>query len=142
MIRPLFLLTVFLAAPAAAQQVPGPIPADVVQVYDGDSLTVQALVWPGHTVTAAVRLAGVDAPEIRGRCAEEKAAALAARDHLRGLVQDGRVFLRDVRVEKYGRALAAVSLIDGRDVAAEMLAAGFGRPYGGEKRGGWCSKID
>mgnify|MGYP002377449583 FL=1 len=135
-------MTLFVAAPAVAQQVPGPIPADVVSVYDGDSLTVQALVWPGHTVTTAVRLAGVDAPEIKGRCEEEKAAALAARDHLRSLVQDGRVFLWNVQVEKYGRALAAVSLNDGRDVAAEMLAGGFGRPYGGEKRAGWCSKIE
>lgn len=70
------------AAALGSPQHEGPPPAGVVgrchvvEVYDGDTLTVE------FTVTARVRLLGCWSDEIRTRDAAEKARGLAARDHL------------------------------------------------------------
>ncbi len=46
----------------------GPYRADVVSVYDGDTFTADIHVFPGLTYRRAVRVAGIDTPEIRGKC--------------------------------------------------------------------------
>ena len=118
---------------------PGPVPARVVAVIDGDSLRVRALIWVGQELETVVRLAGVDAPELRGRCAGERQAAARARDQLERLVGDGPVRLRDVRFDKYGgRVLASVETQRGEDVARRMLEDGLVRRYDGASRASWC----
>ncbi len=62
----------------AGEIIPGPVTADVVSVYDGDTLTVDAHPWPQITVRTSVRVDGIDAPEIRGKCDSEKAMAREA----------------------------------------------------------------
>ncbi|MEL7228734.1 MAG: thermonuclease family protein [Pseudomonadota bacterium] len=115
----------------------GPILAHVVRVRDGDSIDVIAHVWPGTQIRVSVRLAGIDAPELRARCGEEKRLAVAARDRLAQLVADGPVYLEQVRGGKYfGRILARV-FVDGIDVQNALLKEKLARPYGG-KRAGWC----
>ena len=81
--RKRYLIAVLLAFPGvalAADAIPGPIVATVVKVYDGDTLTVNAYPWPGMTVRTAVRVNGVDTPEIRGLCDAETELAKRARD--------------------------------------------------------------
>ena len=107
----------------AAERLAGPVEADVVRVVDGDTLVARARIWLGQTVETHVRLAGVDAPELRGKCAAEKARALAAREALARLVGEGPVLL----------ATGAHG-----DVAAALVAGGFVRAYGGGARSGWC----
>ena len=88
-----YLIAVLLALPAtvqAADAIPGPIVAAVVRVYDGDTLTVNAFPWPGMTIRTAVRVNGVDTPEIRGLCDAETELATRARDYVRATV--GRPF--------------------------------------------------
>ena len=63
----------------AAQHYDGPIVADVVSVYVGDTLTVDAHPWPQITMRVSVRVNGIDTPEIRGKCEEEKVLAQNAR---------------------------------------------------------------
>ena len=70
----------------AAELIPGPINARVVSVYDGDTMTVGAAPWPGLTARTSVRVAGVDTPEIRGKCQAEKDLAVRARDFVRSSV--------------------------------------------------------
>lgn len=67
------------------------VSARVISVYDGDTITVVAEPWPGHFVETRVRLAGVDTPEIRGRCEAEEDLALVARGRLVELVGDSEV---------------------------------------------------
>lgn len=136
----MFLLLVALAAPVAARdRLPGPIPAAVAAVIDGDTLRVKARVWLGQEVDTLVRLLGVDAPELDGRCAEERRRAEEARAFLRRRAQGGRVSLVDVRTDKFGgRVLARVLDDDGTDLGAALVAAGLARPYGGGRRGAWC----
>ena len=73
--------------PAAAEILPGPVLAEVVEIIDGDTLAVRARIWLDQTIEARVRLSGIDAPELRGRCAAERHAAVAARA-LIGLAHD------------------------------------------------------
>ena len=80
------ILALIPAAALAADTIPGPINARVVSVYDGDTLTVDAEPWPGLTARTKVRVAGVDTPEIRGKCQAEKDLAIQARDFVRSLV--------------------------------------------------------
>ena len=116
---------------------PGPFQARVVRVIDGDSLIVQVGLWFGQSVVEHIRIAGIDAPEMKGRCPSEIDAAKAARQYLAGLVGGGAIELRDVRREKYGRALASV-IAGGVNVGEALVREGLARPYDGRKRGGWC----
>lgn len=114
------------------------VPADVVSVYDGDTMTVDAHPWPGLTIRTAVRLVGIDTPEINGKCSDERNLAQAAKAALTTLAGTS-VLLVGVQPDKYGgRVDARVMGADGRDLAAAMIAAGHGRPYDGGRRAGWC----
>lgn len=129
-----------IAGPSTAAEVlPGPVVAEVVEVIDGDTLRVRAHIWLGQTVEVSVRIAGVDAPELRGRCAEERQAAAAARSLLAALTADGTVLLRDVTHDKYGgRVVALVADRTGRDLGQAVVEAGLARFYGGGSRRSWC----
>ena len=63
----------------------------------------------------SVRLRGIDTPELRSRCADEKRAAKIARDALRGKILHRVVELSHTSTEKYGRLLADVTL-DGESI--------------------------
>jgi micrococcal nuclease len=118
---------------------PGPIPAAVVEVVDGDTLRVRAQVWLDLELETLVRLRGIDTPELRGKCEAEKAQARAAKDALARLAADGPVALTQVEYEKYaGRVLADIAGASGQDLAQAMIAAGHARAYAGGARQGWC----
>ncbi|WAP70646.1 hypothetical protein [Jiella pelagia] len=81
----LTLIGCIIALPAAEagelayqREIAGPVAANVVKVRDGDTVEVEAFVWPMQSVHVAVRLRGIDAPEKRGKCEAEKAAAARA----------------------------------------------------------------
>lgn len=135
-----YLITLPLAPPAgAAERIRGPVEAEVVRVMDGDTIAVRAHVWPGHVVEVAVRLAGIDTPELKGKCEAERALAQQARALVERELASGRALLRDVTFDKYGgRALALVQSEDGSDLAARLVAADLARPYGGKTKQGWC----
>jgi endonuclease YncB( thermonuclease family) len=132
------------AISGAAETLPGPVRARVLSVIDGDTLAVQARIWLGQDVDIHVRLTGIDAPELKGRCAEERRAAVEARETLVRLVGfgggvGGEVILSDIRYDKYGgRVLARVAAPDGTDLAQALVARHLARPYDGRSRAGWC----
>ena len=132
------------AAGAAAETrrgVPGPVRAHLVRVVDGDTVEVLARIWPDHYVETLVRLAGIDAPELRGRCGEETALAERARARLAALLAGNRLLLADIHYGKYaGRVVARVLTEDGRDVAGVLLAEKLARPYDGGRRAPWCGE--
>lgn len=119
--------------------VAGPVTARVLRVIDGDTIAVRARIWVGQSVETRVRIAGVDTPELRGRCAREIEMATAARDLVAVILGDEVAILRDVRFDKFGgRVLARVENTAGEDIAMRLIAAGLGRPYDGGKRAPWC----
>jgi endonuclease YncB( thermonuclease family) len=114
-------------------------PAEVMRVLDGDTFEARVHVWPGMQITTRVRLRGIDAPELRARCDDEREKALAAREALARLLAQGSVGVARVGQDKYGgRVDADVSTADTPDVSAAMLQGGFARPYAGGRRESWC----
>ncbi|RXF73402.1 hypothetical protein EK403_11115, partial [Hansschlegelia zhihuaiae] len=107
-------------------------------MLDGDTFEARVAAFPGHEVVTRVRIAGLDAPERRGRCDGETQAASAATEALRRLIDGRRLTLAEVRGDKYfGRVVARVSTSDAGDVAAALVAQGHGRAYAGGRRAGW-----
>jgi endonuclease YncB( thermonuclease family) len=135
------------AAPVATAEdiLAGPVPALVEEVVDGDTLRVRARIWLGQEVATYVRLAGVDAPEVRGACRRERELARQAQDFLIAHLLSGRdetagVQLREVRYGKYARRIVArVETATGLDLGAALLAAGLAQPYDGGRRPIWCN---
>lgn len=124
---------------AYLREIAGPVAARVVKVRDGDTVEVEAFIWPMQSVHVAVRLRGIDAPEHRGGCGAEKAAAQVATDRLTQLVGGGNVTLTGISGDKYfGRVLASLSASDGSDVSAQLLREGLVVRYEGGKRRDWC----
>lgn len=114
-------------------------PAEVLRVIDGDTFEARVNLWPGLAVTTRVRLRGIDAPELKARCDEERSKAEAARDALRAMLDQGEVGIDHVTLDKYGgRVVADASTAATPDVSAALLEAGHARRYGGGRRQGWC----
>ncbi|MCX7305719.1 MAG: thermonuclease family protein [Hyphomicrobiales bacterium] len=134
------MATLLACFPAgAAKLFRGPVDAVVVEVLDGDTFVAEAMVWPGHSVRVNIRIRGIDAPDMKARCADEKSAALQAREALVHLLGDGRVAISNIAGAKYyGRVLADVSTSQGLPVAPILLNENLVRPYGGERRRTWC----
>ena len=111
----------------------------IVGIYDGDTITVTINDWPeliGNAIS--VRVAGIDTPEIRGRCEIEKAMARDARRFTRDAVTGAKkVELHNLRRDKYFRILADVCL-DGDALSDRLVSAGFARRYEGGSRRSWC----
>lgn len=109
--------------------------AEVVSVHDGDTFTLDLDLGVDVRTRQRVRLRGVDAPElatVEGRAAREKTRLLLPVGSS-VVVQTEQTRARSVDREKYGRLLAAVTLPDGRDLAAALVAAGHAWPWTGRR---------
>ena len=114
-------------------------PAQVVRVLDGDTFEARVSVWPGIDITTKVRLRGIDAPELRAHCAEERTRAQLARDALVALLAEGAVGITHVTPDKYGgRVVADAATRKTADISAALLHAGLVRRYAGGRRESWC----
>ena len=92
----------------------------------------------GITIKTAVRVNGIDTPDIRGLCEAETELAKKARDLVIANVGD-HVELTNIALGQFaGRIIADVALADGRSLAALLITEGLGREYDGGRREGWC----
>lgn len=123
------------AAESQWRSVTGPVSARIIRIIDGDTLLVDAHPWPGQAVRVSVRLRGIDTPESRSPCPDERLAADQARSELERLVSGfSTIELINVSGGKYyGRVLADLKA-GTQDVAAAMLESGLARPYRGGRR--------
>ncbi len=109
--------------------------AHVVSVYDGDTCRVDIdlglHVWVRDE---KIRLARIDAPEIRG---EERQQGLASRDFLRQLILDRDIYLETIKDKKgkFGRYIGEIWVQDENgeyfNVNDRMVDEGFAEPYNG-----------
>ncbi|MFQ5674047.1 MAG: thermonuclease family protein [Nitrospinales bacterium] len=114
--------------------------AKYLKNYDGDTITFDLPGLPaiiGESIN--VRVAGIDTPEIRGKCAEEKQLARKAKTFVESILQTaGSIRLENIRRGKYFRIVARVT-VDNRNLAEMLLAQGLAVPYdGGRKSAPWC----
>lgn len=96
--------------------------AHVEYVYDGDTITVD--VELGFTIhkEEKLRLARIDAPELRG---DERPQGLIARDALRELIDNKEITFTDEGTGKYGRTIAEVFVNDTINVSDWLVRNGY-----------------
>lgn len=108
----------------------------ILKVIDGDTILINVDDIPdvfGKEV--AVRIRGVDTPEMRTKNPKEKELALKAKDRL-GFLLRGKVEIKNASRDKYFRLLADV-YVDGQSVAEILIREGYARPYDGGKKEKW-----
>lgn len=130
---PILALLAAVALPAALV-----LPtAGGIRVVDGDTVDLgyRVVLIPNR-----YRLAGFDAPEIKqAGCASELAAGMRAKDAFLQALDGSDVTLRYLGSrEKWKRLLGALR-VNGEDIAQRAAREGWGRPYDGGRREGWCA---
>ena len=113
---------------------------EYVNAYDGDTIIVNIPGVPeifGRLIT--VKLRAINAPEIKGRCADERYLAVRARNWIRSRLQAAQVIeLHELERDKYFRIVADVKL-DGEDLSIMMMERGYAvRHTEGPKPSPWC----
>lgn len=146
MIRLFILLWLIpLTSVASDKQYGSVIVSEVTSIYDADTFRVNIKGYPpivGERIP--IRILGIDAPELRGKCESEKIAARKAKKHTVNELRTAKVIeLKDIQRGKYFRILAHV-FVDGKNLGKELIKAGHARAYDGGKRGSWCilNKLD
>ena len=132
---PYVLFFIFNFSAQAAPQYGTVIVSKVISVYDGDTFRVNIDSLPpivGKNI--AIRVNGVDTPEIRGKCQYEKILSLEARDFVRGKLANAKeIKLTNLQRGKYFRVVANV-LVDGVSLEQELLDNELAYEYSGGKK--------
>ncbi|MCH7936251.1 MAG: thermonuclease family protein [Proteobacteria bacterium] len=132
-------IILLLVVPSMASATCFDWPLRTPPVYDGDTLRITMPGLPPELSEMLVRVAGVDTPEIRGKCEVEKTLAIQARDFVvRSLKEARSVKFCNPVWGKYGKRVIAEVVLDGQSLAAILIERNLGRPYGGGRRKGWC----
>lgn len=105
-------------------------PAEL-RIWDGDTFRIG-----NGNQSERVRFAGIDAPEIEGRCRFEVELAQRSKHRLADLLRDRRVDLVRHGVDPHGRTLATVR-VDGQDIGRTLVREGLARQWTG-RREPWC----
>lgn len=105
----------YARSPAAA---PTPLMGRIVRVTDGDTVVL----LDAMNVRHKLRLAGIDAPELRMPYGGQ------ARQHLANLVFGKDVLALVTKRDRYGRAIATV-MLRGEDANLQMLEVGLAWHY-------------
>lgn len=94
----------------------------VVTITDGDTIRSDDL---------RVRLWGIDAPEM------DESGGPAAKEALRTIIAGQELTCEVKGRDRYRRTVARCELPDGRDIACEMVRAGFARDWPKYSRGAY-----
>lgn len=129
--------------------------ARLVDVHDGDTVTVVAEVFPTYVFKLNIRLIGIDAPEMTSKDPQVKLLAEQARTRVVSLLTTAQphghltralmihllnqqvhmVYIRCKKMDKYGRVLAEIARDEHEPhVGLVLLREGLARPYGGGKK--------
>ncbi len=137
----LFLLSTLLNAEAISKKTYKSVTvSEVTSIYDGDTFRANIKEYPeliGYRI--AIRVNGIDTPEMRGKCQQEKVLARKAKEFtvtaLRGAK---KIELHNMKRGKYFRIVADV-YVDGVNLTEGLIEAKLGVAYdGGTKQKDWC----
>ena len=123
-----FLPSAELALPGGGTQVKDPW---AITITDGDTFRYRG---------DKIRIADIDTPEIRGRCAYERRLAARATDRMEELLQAGPFEMQPIPgrdEDRYGRKLRVV-VRDGHSLGDQLVAEGLARTWEGRRRP-WCA---
>jgi len=136
MVSILVAVSIFPPSAESAEQIDGPVAAEIIRVIDGDTLLVEAAPWPQQRIEVYVRIRGIDTPEMKSKCPALRQAAEQARSVLDDMAATSpHIRLTNISGDKYlGRIVADVALEDGRNPAHEMLIGGLAVRYDGGRK--------
>ena len=136
----LLLMSSASAGELVDDPIPGPIPAQVLRVVDGDTVRVRARIWLGQEVETNVRLSGIDTAETHAHCDYERVMAQRATDYVLKALGDGEgIALMNVTYDKYGRRVVAQLITaNGQDLSSLLLKTGLAHAYDGGHKQSWC----
>ena len=89
----------------------------VEKCYDGDTCTTES--------GEKIRLACIDAPEIRGKNADPLKAK-ASREFINNLLSNKKVTIKRIDTDRYGRTVAEI-FIEGTNIQKLMVKNGFAK---------------
>ena len=89
----------------------------VFSVHDGDTITLQT-----ETATKKIRLAGIDAPELK------QPYGFESRDALRQDILSQQVTVDTNKTDKYGRSVGKI-MLNGEDINLKQLSRGMAWVY-------------
>jgi len=143
----LLILLLFSGSPVAKKiknNFYGDLVVDKINsVYDGDTfrVTINHL-HPLLGQNIAIRVNGIDTPEIRGKCLYEKTLALKAKKFTTSfLSKSKKVELKNIKRGKYFRIVADV-FSNNISLGEILIKSGFAVKYNGKhKKKNWCSEI-
>ncbi len=113
----------------------------IIKVIDGDTFRADINELPdiiGKNIR--IRILGINAPEINGKCAFEKELAIKARDFVQILLNNADlVVLKNLNRGNFFRLLAEV-IVDGKNLGELLVANDLAVRYQGKKKSSWCAK--
>ncbi len=123
-------------------QAPKSFMAYVIDVYDGDTCTVEICAWGAKNqalfVRETVRFYGIDAPELRTKDLDEKQRGYTAKQFVVDRIANKVVRVEMISREKFGRYMANIFYTDadGKEVNLndELISAGHAVAYFGGHR--------
>jgi len=116
------------------------IVSEVRSVYDGDTFKAHIAEWPdviGRSIS--IRLAGIDTPEMRGKCQQEKNLARKAKQFTVAALRSAKaVELHNIERGKYFRIVADV-IVDGVSLNEQLITNNLAVKYDGKgAKKDWC----
>lgn len=112
--------------------------AEVTSIYDGDTFRCNLQGYPpiaGERI--AIRINGIDTPEMRDNRPKIKTLARKAKQYTVQRLREGKqIILRNMQRGKYFRIVADV-YVDGSNLGQELISAGLAKPYDGGKKPKW-----
>lgn len=111
----------------------------VTRVIDGDTFRADINGWPDIIgKDMPIRIRGIDAPEIRGACPNERVLAQMAKQYLADHLADAKTIeLSDIERGSFFRLVATV-IVDGVDIGDSIRSAGLARRYRRGAPNPWC----
>lgn len=107
--------------------------------YDGDTCYVLAPALPEPLQKMSVRILGIDTPEMRAECAEEKKLALKGREFANKMFRSAeKIEFDNLKWDKYGGRVLADVYLDGKSYKDEIINSGLAKPYDGGTKESWC----
>ena len=112
----------------------------IVKIYDGDTFFINidnSLDVFGKRL--AIRIKGIDTPEIKGKCSQEKFKAILAKEYLKESLEKANcIILKNLERGKYFRVLADL-YINGENIADKLLNQNLAVKYQGGKKHNFCN---
>ena len=136
-----FLSNVTLYGEALSKKVYGTVVvSEVTSIYDGDTFRVNIEGYPeiiGHRI--GIRVNGIDTPEMRAKCEQEKSLARQAKQFTVSKLRAAKkIELKNMKRGKYFRIVADV-YVDNQNLGEMLIKQGLAVTYdGGHKGKDWC----